>query len=135
MRLSLTIFALFSLGTAICQDFRHTEDILPQEEYENIQVIRIADDTLQSTFVIWVKHGVREHYHEWHTENILVLEGEAMMSLGTEIFLIKAGDYVNIPKGTPHSVTQVFPGRPLKVVSIQSPQFDGSDRVFTTPNE
>lgn len=122
-------FLFFSLsGNA--QSFMHTNDIQPDGEYENIHVKKIAEDSLQSVFIIWIKKGVKAHFHAMHSENIVVLEGEGMMSLGEELFLIKAGDYVNIPKGTPHSVTQVLSEKPLKVVSIQSPLFDGSDRIF-----
>lgn len=112
------------------QSYLHISDIQPNEEYENIHVKKIAEDSLQSVFIIWIKKGVKEHFHAMHSENIVVLEGEGMMSLGDELFLIKTGDYVNIPKGTPHSVTQVLSEKPLKVVSIQSPLFDGSDRIF-----
>ena len=80
--------------------------------------------------MIWVKEGVKAHYHAVHSENIVVLEGEAMMSLGDDLFMIKKGDFVNIPKGTVHSVTQILSDEPLKVLSIQSPYFDGTDRIF-----
>lgn len=47
---------------------------------------------------------------------------------GTE-YKIKAGDYFFIPKGSLHYV-KVTSAMPLKVLSIQSPFFDGKDRVF-----
>ena len=94
-------------------------------------VLPLSGDSLQSSFVIWVKQGVKEHFHREHSESVYVLEGEAMMSLGNELFLVRPGDYVFIPKGTPHSVTQVMGDIPLKIISIQAPIFDGTDRVFT----
>ena len=120
---------LFTFST-FAQKFESLDEYHPIDEFENIHVQKMTEDSLQSCFMIWVKNGVREHYHAYHTENIVVLEGEAMMSLGDELFMIKKGDYVNIPKGTVHSVTQILSDEPLKVLSIQSPHFDGSDRIF-----
>ena len=60
-----------------------------------------------------------------------MLEGSGLMTLGDEERRIKKGDYVFIPKGTHHSV-QVIGEEPMKVISVQTPSFDGSDRVFVT---
>lgn len=117
------------------QTFDGLENYSTEGEYENISVQKITEDSLQSCFVIWIKHGVKAHYHAEHTENIVVVSGEGMMTLDDEIFMIKKGDYVNIPKGTVHSVTQVLSEEPLKVLSIQSPQFDGKDRIFVEKQE
>ena len=43
-------------------------------------------------------------------------------------FKIKKGDLVFIPKNTIHSVITTSK-QPLKVVSIQAPLFDGTDRI------
>ena len=63
-----------------------------------------------------------------HTEQVYVLEGGGSMTLGDSTFSIKAGDLILIPMGTPHSVITTT-DVPLKVVSIQSPKFDG-DRIW-----
>jgi mannose-6-phosphate isomerase-like protein (cupin superfamily) len=117
------------------QTFDELTDFAPTAEFENIHVQKVTEDSLQSCFMIWVKEGVKAHYHAHHTENIVVVSGEAMMTMGDEIFMIKKGDYVNIPKGTIHSVTQVLSDEPLKVLSIQSPQFLGKDRIFVEDND
>ncbi len=125
----LLFFALLSINLN-AQHFQALDKYKTPNEFENIHVEKITEDSLQSCFMIWVKQGVKEHYHADHSENIIVLEGEAMMSLGDDLFMIKEGDHVNIPKGTRHSVTQILSDTPLKVLSIQSPRFDGSDRIF-----
>jgi mannose-6-phosphate isomerase-like protein (cupin superfamily) len=51
------------------------------------------------------------------------------MVLGDSTFTIKRGDVVFIPKGTAHKVVTLSK-EPLKVISIQSPYFDGSDRLM-----
>ena len=71
------------------------------------------------------------HKHEWHTEQVYILEGTATMRLGDSWFDIKANDYIVIPQNTLHAV-KVTSSTPLKVMSIQSPYFDGSDRVMIT---
>jgi len=42
---------------------------------------------------------------------------------------INKGDYFNIPENTPHGL-QVLSSSPIKVLSIQSPKFDGTDRIL-----
>ena len=43
--------------------------------------------------------------------------------------VIKKGDFFTIPKNTPHGL-EVRSSAPVKVLSIQSPQFKGVDRIF-----
>ena len=51
------------------------------------------------------------------------------MSLGDKTIQIKPRDYLFIPKGTIHDVN-VTSKNSLKVLSIQSPFFDGKDRIL-----
>ena len=121
---------LWIVPAGFAQNERALDSFKPGAEYDNIHVMKIEEDSLQSTFVIWVKKSVKEHFHAEHTENLIVLEGKAEMKLGDSVFVISKGDYLNIPKGTPHAVLSVLSKKPLKVLSIQSPYFDGKDRVF-----
>ncbi len=98
-------------------------------DYENISSQKLYSDSLVSTFEIWVKKEVPLHKHVFHTEQVIVLEGEGNMRLGDEWKMIKAGDLIIIPAGTLHQVI-VTSSTPLKVLSIQAPEFDGSDRVI-----
>lgn len=127
----LLVFSLFLMSSAcISQDLRSLKKMKPSDDYENIHVEKISEDSLQSSFVIWIKSGVKEHFHAEHTENIYIISGKATMTLADSTFTIRKGDHLTIPKGTPHSVTEVFGRKPLQVLSIQSPLFDGSDRIF-----
>lgn len=96
-------------------------------KYENVHVVKVASDSLSTTFIIFIKKEVKLHKHNTHTENVIVLEGEGEMRLGDKKFKIKKGDHIFIPKETPHAVV-VKSKKPMKVLSIQSPQFDGTDR-------
>ena len=89
-------------------------------------------DSLASSFCILIKDEVPAHLHEHHSEHVMVIEGEAMMTLGNNKFVIRKNDLIFIPKKTIHAVKNT--GKtPLKVLSIQSPYFDGGDRVFVDP--
>lgn len=134
MKLLVSLFFLLSIQIGYGQFHKQLKEIRPVVEFENVSVKLIAEDSLQSTFLIWIKKDVRGHFHKYHTENIVVLEGKAEMLFNGEKIIIKKGDYLNIPKGTHHSVEKVISRKPLKVLSIQSPNFDGKDRVFTETN-
>lgn len=97
--------------------------------YDNIYSRPLYSDSLASGFVIFIKKEVKEHKHALHSENILVLEGEAVMKIEGKSFSIKKGDMIFVPKGTWHYV-KVSSNVPLKVLSVQSPNFDGKDRIF-----
>ena len=130
MKLLLPILFFLIHNISYSQDLRSLKQMKPIADFENIHVQKISEDSLQSTFVIWVKTNVAQHFHLNHTENLYVISGKAIMTLADSTFTIRAGDHLTIPKGTPHSVTKVIGRKPLQVLSIQSPKFDGSDRIF-----
>ncbi len=100
------------------------------KDIENIKVQPLYTDSTTSAFIIWVKKGVKMHKHVHHTEQLMVLEGSAEMILGSDTLQIYKDDFIIIPESVPHAVTKVYGDRPLKVLSIQSPEFKGLDRVF-----
>ena len=102
-------------------------------DYPNVYVKKVADDSLQSTFIIWVKHSVKPHYHANHTEVVEILSGKGKMTLDGKTFIVHKHDIIVIPKGSVHSVRNLH-HRPLKVLSIQAPHFDG-DRIFIGPKK
>ncbi len=89
----------------------------------------LFSDSLSSSFCILIPNEVKAHQHIYHSEQVYVLEGEGKMKLGDKSFLIKKGDLIFIPKNTVHSV-KCNSDKALKVISVQSPYFDGSDRVL-----
>lgn len=103
------------------------EEIQPDTVYENIFVKQLYSDSLSGSFIIWVKEQVPAHRHLHHTEVVTVIEGAATFRLGNESREVKKGDIIVIPAGTVHSAITTSK-TPLKVLSVQSPEFDGSDR-------
>jgi len=102
----------------------------PSPSWENVDVKKIADDSLCTSFLIWIRSGVKHHFHASHTECIYILEGEGLMEFGDTEFNVKAGDFVQVPRGTVHAVQANVP---MHVLSIQTPQFATDDRVFIAP--
>lgn len=130
MKTRLLFILLFTSLIGFAQTDNQLNEIQPLEDYENIHVRKLNSDSAQTSFIIWVKKAVKAHYHVFHTENLYVIEGKAQMTLNDSTFVVKKGDYLNIPKGSIHSVTKVYGRKPLKVLSIQSPEFLGKDRIF-----
>lgn len=123
------LFALLYNVDVFGQNHLNLQEIYLKREDQNISVKALDHDSLASTFIISVKNQVRTHKHEHHTEVVIVLEGTGTMTLESDTFSIKKDDYIFIPQRTIHSV-KVRGGEPLKVISIQSPFFEGKDRVF-----
>ena len=103
-------------------------EIKAPDTLENIHVIKLASDAYSTDVVIFVKDKVPLHKHVEHSETIYVLEGKGLFQLGDQSMEIVAGDYIRVPKGTPHAV-KVLSSIPLKIISVQAPEFFGKDRV------
>tara|TARA_Y100000034_G_scaffold126062_1_gene176729 strand:- start:180 stop:584 length:405 start_codon:yes stop_codon:yes gene_type:complete len=99
------------------------------DAFDNIKVVKLASNNHASDFLIYIKKHVPAHYHESHTEIVYIIEGTATMRLDDQEIEVKKGDYIRILPGQIHAV-QVTSIKPLKVLSIQTPEFDGSDRVM-----
>ena len=82
-----------------------------------------------TTFAIWIKKKVKLHKHIYHTENVIIEEGEGEFQLGDSVYQVKKGDVIVIPQDTWHGVI-VNSKETMKVISVQSPQFLGKDRIF-----
>lgn len=125
--LILSILLTSSLLSGQSQHSLHNHT--PPTEFDNIHVEKLAEDSLSSAFLIWVKKNVALHLHQHHSENVIILEGAAQVRVGEDTLQIKSGDHLFLPKGTPHAVW-VTSSEPLKAISIQSPRFEGEDRVL-----
>ncbi len=104
-------------------------EIYPDKEFENIHVKKISSDSSSSTFAIWIKQKVKLHKHVYHTENVLIDEGFGEFQINDSIYKVTAGDLIIIPKNTWHGVI-VNSKSTMKVISVQSPEYFGKDRIF-----
>ncbi|UTA47245.1 cupin domain-containing protein [Simiduia sp. 21SJ11W-1] len=94
-----------------------------------LEVVPLASDANASQFLIFIANEVRPHKHLTHTETIYVLAGRGEMRVGDQRFVISAGDFVQVPVAAVHGV-KVLSAEPLKVLSVQAPEFTGADRVW-----
>lgn len=124
------LFLLFFLFPLFANAQNQSLDtIKAPSNYDNIYSRTIASDSLSSSFVIFIKKEVKKHKHATHTENVYILDGDGEMVLGDKTFKVKKGDMIFIPMNTVHSL-KVTSSVPVKVLSVQSPHFDGKDRIF-----
>lgn len=133
MKASLILLLTFLAFNTKAQTPTSLISIEPDTTYENIHVQQLDSDSLASTFIIWIKSEVKEHKHIHHSETIYIIEGTATIIVDGKELSVKAGDYIFVPKGTTHAV-KVTSNTPLKVLSIQAPYFNGSDREYTFGN-
>ena len=119
-------------GALKAQQFSGIDTIGTKSTTQNIYVKQLGGDSLSSCFVIVIKQQVKLHKHFFHSETVTVLEGEGKMQLGEKNLSIKKGDIIFIPRNTPHAVISTG-SVALKVISSQSPAFDGTDRILLEP--
>lgn len=119
--------ALFCLGVTLAQA---QVNLLALEVKSDgpVRVQQLATDGNSSQFFIEIDHAVRPHKHLSHSESIYVVQGEGRMQLGDNTISIKPGDFIHVPEGVVHGVEVTQ--QPLKVLSVQAPEFDGTDRVW-----
>jgi quercetin dioxygenase-like cupin family protein len=130
MRLTTILGLLLIPLLFISQDIVSSIDqILPDKEFENIHVKKISSDSSSSTFAIWIKQKVKLHKHVYHTENVLIDKGFGEFQINDSIYKVAAGDWIVIPKNNWHGVV-VNSKSIMKVISVQSPEYFGKDRIF-----
>lgn len=124
----LAVLAFFPSFTTQATQLFLSEIKMPPET-ENIHVHKLGETEHASDFVVFIKNKVPAHKHLTHTETVYVLEGTGVFIMNDEKVKIGPGHYVKIPPGAVHSV-EVTSKIPLKVLSVQAPQFFGKDRVW-----
>ena len=130
MKYTIAILTLLSTTFVIGQNVFDLANRQRLNPHEYIEVQTLTQDSLASTFLIWIESSVKGHFHQHHTEHVYVIGGEGIMTIGAEQKPIKSGDLIFIPSGTTHAV-EVTSKESMKVLSVQSPLFLGKDRVFT----
>ena len=129
MKTTLTLVLLFLINIISAQTVKSLDELQPTGAFDNIHVQKIDSDSLSTTFAIWVKLKVKLHKHEQHVENIYIIDGHGEFTVSDSTYKVKKGDLIVVPKNTWHGV-KVSSETPMKVISIQSPEFKGLDRVF-----
>lgn len=121
----VVVFFSFSCAAQIVinlQDFSH------QDAAKNIEVTKLAGDSLVTSFHISIMDTVATHKHLFHSEHVLILDGKGYLYMHDERVEISEGSFIFIPRETWHAVKVIEP--PLRAISIQAPEFNGDDRVL-----
>ena len=134
MKILNLVLLIFLINYSAAQEFiSSTDKIEPlNEEYDNISITKLSTNTDATTFAIWIKKKVKIHKHINHTEHVYIKQGKGKFQLADSLYNVKTGDLIIVPKNTWHGVI-VESKNPMKVISIQSPEFFGKDRVFIKP--
>jgi len=129
MKITTTLILIFFITIISGQTIKSTDDLQPTEAFDNIHAQKIDTDSLSTTFAIWVKMKVKMHKHIHHVENVYIIEGKGEFTVSDSTYKVKEGDLIVIPKDTWHGVN-VSSKKTMKVISVQSPEFKGLDRIF-----
>lgn len=130
MKKAILLFALAVLTNLLqAQVIVYDKDLVTPKDLNGVAVKEAGNDSLSTGNVIWIQSELKPHFHATHSEHTYIIDGEADVLLGDKWFKVKNGDMVFIPKGTIHAV-KVTSKRPLKVFAVQSPNSDGTDRVY-----
>ena len=131
MKILNLILLMFLINHSNAQEFVSSTDIIEpaNEDYDNISITKLSTNSDATTFAIWIKKKVKIHKHINHTEHVYIKQGKGKFQLADSLYNVKTGDLIIVPKNTWHGVI-VESRNPMKVISIQSPEFFGKDRVF-----
>jgi mannose-6-phosphate isomerase-like protein (cupin superfamily) len=78
----------------------------PDKDYGNIKVCFIKTDPEHQLCVAWLHDTLDEgeHHVDEFAESFFILEGSCECNIGGEIIHLKAGDYLDIPFNTHHTI-------------------------------
>lgn len=129
MKITGIIGLLFLSFTGMAQHHFELHSTTPEKFKENVTVHSICSDQHESSYLIWVKDSVKPHYHAKHTECVYIMQGAGVFYLGDKKFNVKPGDFLRIPQGAVHSF-KTTGKETVKVLSVQTPEFKGKDRIW-----
>lgn len=91
--------------------------------------VRLAFDKNAASFLLSIPTETKMHYHANHSEHVMLIEGQGMLLMGYKTIDLKKNELIFITEGTPHKIINTGKSK-LKVLSIQSPFYDGTDIVI-----
>jgi mannose-6-phosphate isomerase-like protein (cupin superfamily) len=92
----------------------------------------IHGDDAVTVNLIKLSGDVAMHRHEECEEVVYLLAGEGMLHLADSQRSLRAGDFVVVPRNTPHGFTPTGP-EPTVILQMFVPHFVEGDRRFEKP--
>ncbi len=99
---------------------------------EQVRGIVLSDRPAVSHVVVQIRSREQLHIHREHDVTIVMLRGNGRLALGDRMLLLRAGDTVLIPRGTPHYYINEGP-EPTVALAVFTPSYDGKDAVVVPP--
>ena len=80
--------------------------IEPDKDFGALKVRFLKEDTDFELCLAWLSDELSEteHHADEFAESFLILEGSCECNIGGQVFHLKAGDYLDIPYDTPHTI-------------------------------
>jgi mannose-6-phosphate isomerase-like protein (cupin superfamily) len=75
----------------------------------------IAFEPDKTTAIVWLRYGAPDETHTNEYEKFLIVEGSCEITIGREVYIMKAGDYLTIPLFINHNV-RVISEIPCKII-------------------
>lgn len=111
------------------KSLKRVSDLQPDKDNFNLTGYTLFSDSLVSSFIVWVKEGIKPHIHQFHSKLTYVIDGEGEFRVGVDTFKVKAGDFIYAPPNVVHSL-KVLSEKSMKLIITQAPFYDGSDVIF-----
>jgi len=88
------------------------KNLQPDKDYGDIKVRFIKDTPDLEICIAWLENKLDEdeHHADEFAESFLILEGSCECNIGGQVIHLKAGDYLDIPFNTHHTITSTSPG-------------------------
>ncbi|GAB3245972.1 hypothetical protein GCM10027347_00510 [Larkinella harenae] len=94
---------------------RTIADLQPASDFRNLYAHPLRNDGGVEQFILWVRQEVKPEEHHHERESFLILEGQCECQIGEETVQLSAGDFVDIPLETKHTV-RVLSAEPVKAI-------------------
>jgi mannose-6-phosphate isomerase-like protein (cupin superfamily) len=108
-------------------EIKNRKDIKPlKDACESLQEMHHSQN--MSISYATITQGSKPHKHLRMEEVYYIVKGNAKMKIGSEIFDIKAGDIIPIPKGIYHNIESVE--STIELVVVTHPRFDPKDLIY-----
>lgn len=91
------------------------KDMVRPQEMEAMYARLIAHEPDKVTAIVWLRFGAPDETHTKEYEKFLIVEGTCTITIGSDEYQMKPGDYLSIPLHINHHVT-VTSSIPCKII-------------------
>lgn len=97
------------------------KDQQPDQEFGIMKIKFLIDQPKHQLCLAWLEDELSEteHHEEEFHESFFILEGSCVCNVGGNIIYLQAGDYLDIPENTVHTIKNTSPNLPYVKALIQ----------------